>query len=213
MSHLNLAHWYVTEAVNGPGRRFTVWVQGCPRRCPGCFNPALQAEVVRQVISAEALAEACAAAGPVDGFTLSGGEPFAQAAGLTAFLGAVEALQGAPLPVIAFSGYTLEELRRGPPAWGELLARVDLLVDGPFLEQQASAIAPLTGSANQRRLALSPAGAALLAELGTTPAGDVQVHITAHGEVVVSGFPAPELLAALRRSPPQTPPPAVPRPP
>jgi len=197
MPHLNLAHWCVTEAVNGPGRRFTVWVQGCPRRCPGCFNPGLQAEELRQRISAQALAEVCAAAGPVDGVTLSGGEPFAQAAGLTAFLRALESLHGASPPVIAFSGYTLEELRRGTPAWSELLARVDLLVDGPFLEQQATATAPLTGSVNQRRLALSPAGVALLAELGTTSVGEVQLQITAHGEVVVSGFPTPKLMAAL----------------
>lgn len=213
MPHLNLAHWCVTEAVNGPGRRFTVWVQGCPRRCPGCFNPTLQAEVPRQWIAADALAEACAAAGPVDGVTLSGGEPFAQAAGLTAFLRELDALRGAVPPVIAFSGYTLGELRRGPRAWSELLARVDLLVDGPFLEQQASTAAPLTGSANQRRVALSPAGVALLAQIETIPAGTVEIHISAHGEVLVSGFPAPELLAALHGSPLRHLSPAAPSPP
>jgi len=27
-----------TEA-EGPGRRFALWFQGCPLRCPGCCNP------------------------------------------------------------------------------------------------------------------------------------------------------------------------------
>ena len=195
---LNLAHWCVTEGVNGPGRRFTVWVQGCPRRCPGCFNPGLQDEERRRQVSVEELVAAFVAAGPVDGVTLSGGEPFAQAAGLAVFLGALAEQTGTPPSVIAFSGYTLEELQGGEPAWQRLLERVDLLVDGPYLAERAVSAAPLAGSANQRRLALSEVGEEILARLAATAAGEVQVQVTAHGEVVVSGFPAPELLAALR---------------
>jgi anaerobic ribonucleoside-triphosphate reductase activating protein len=29
-----------TEA-EGPGRRFALWFQGCPLRCPGCCNPEM----------------------------------------------------------------------------------------------------------------------------------------------------------------------------
>jgi anaerobic ribonucleoside-triphosphate reductase activating protein len=149
-------------------------------------------------VSVEALVGAFAAAGPVAGVTLSGGEPFDQAAGLAAFLGALAGPAGARPPVIAFSGYTLEELRSGPPAWADLLGQVDLLVDGAYVAEQATGAAPLTGSANQRRVVLSAVGERLLAELADGPAGELQVLVSAHGEVVVSGFPAPEFLSALR---------------
>ncbi|MDF1553968.1 MAG: 4Fe-4S single cluster domain-containing protein [Deferrisomatales bacterium] len=195
---LNLAHWCVTEGVNGPGRRFTVWVQGCPRRCPGCFNPGLQEQEPRQQVSPQELAEAFAAAGPVDGVTLSGGEPFTQAAGLAAFLDALAGRTGPRPAVVAFSGYTLGELQGGEPDWQLLLGRVDLLVDGPYLAEQAAGAGPLAGSVNQRRLALSAAGEQLLARAAAGAAGEVQVQVTAAGEVVVSGFPGPGLLAALR---------------
>src|SRR6185436_9927570 len=72
-----------TEA-EGPGKRFALWFQGCPLRCPGCCNPEmlpftggtalLLDEVVRQV------AEAANLHG-VEGITLLGGEPLAHAGG------------------------------------------------------------------------------------------------------------------------------------
>src|SRR5437899_12624918 len=110
-----------TEA-EGPGRRYALWFQGCPLRCPGCCNPEMLpfeggtavplAEVLREV-------EAARAEG-VEGITLLGGEPLAHAAGAAALARAVRA-RG--LSVMVFSGYTLEEARRLPgPAVAELLA-------------------------------------------------------------------------------------------
>jgi anaerobic ribonucleoside-triphosphate reductase activating protein len=197
-SGLNLAHYCITEGVNGPGRRFPVWVQGCPQRCPGCFNPGLQADLPRRQTTPEDLARAVADFTPVDGITLSGGEPFAQAPLLSRFLDAVAEQRGPnPLSVIAFSGYTLAELEGGPPGWRQLLSRVDLLVDGSYREGVAP-VAPLTGSGNQRCVVLTPVGGALMAEVESAAAPVVEVQIAADGEVVISGFPPPELLRALR---------------
>src|SRR5438270_9180578 len=72
-----------TEA-EGPGRRFALWFQGCPLRCPGCCNPEMLpfeggaamrlADVLVQLQDAKAKQV-------IEGITLLGGEPFAHAAG------------------------------------------------------------------------------------------------------------------------------------
>src|SRR5260370_21835302 len=71
-----------TEA-EGPGRRFALWFQGCPLRCPSCCNPEMLpfeggqllalADVVRQL-------QESAAEHQLEGITLLGGEPLAHAA-------------------------------------------------------------------------------------------------------------------------------------
>jgi anaerobic ribonucleoside-triphosphate reductase activating protein len=139
----------VTEA-EGPGRRFAIWLQGCPLRCPGCCNPEMLpftggerrtvADVVAEV--ARAVPEG------IEGITLLGGEPTAQAASAAALARAVRA---GGLTVLVFSGHTLEEIRASPdPAVAELLAETDILVDGPYLREQPETHRRWVGSANQR---------------------------------------------------------------
>src|SRR5579871_31715 len=97
----------VTEA-EGPGRRFAVWLQGCPLRCPGCCNPEMLpffGGERRSVAGLVAAVERSRAEG-VEGITLLGGEPLAHARGCAWLARAVRA-RG--LSVMVFSGFTLEE--------------------------------------------------------------------------------------------------------
>ena len=86
------------------------------------------------------------------GVTFSGGEPFLQPAPLVWLAREVHARD---LDVMAFSGYTCEELfelgRRNPAA-AELLDELDYLVDGPFVEQLKDLELEFRGSSNQRFL-------------------------------------------------------------
>ena len=138
-----------TEA-EGPGRRFALWFQGCPLRCPGCCNPEMLpfeggeslplAEVLRQVRAAVELG--------VEGITLLGGEPLAHAAGAAELARAVRALG---LSVMVFSGYSLAEARRlDDPAVADLLTHTDILVDGPYVREQPETRRRWIGSANQQ---------------------------------------------------------------
>src|SRR5438874_3745508 len=82
-----------TEA-EGPGRRFALWFQGCPLRCPGCCNPEmLPFEGGRALRLADVLARVAEAARAdgVEGLTLLGGEPLAHAAGAAALARAARA--------------------------------------------------------------------------------------------------------------------------
>lgn len=136
----------------GPGRRFVVWTQGCPRRCAGCIAPETQLMDGGRVMSVKALAERALRSGDA-GITLSGGEPFLQCEPLRALLDAVRAARD--VGVIAYTGYTLEELRdMRAPAVDALLDRIDVLIDGPYVEALNDDLG-LRGSSNQRCLFLT----------------------------------------------------------
>jgi anaerobic ribonucleoside-triphosphate reductase activating protein len=78
---LNVHHIAKCSQANGPGIRFTIWVQGCSIGCPGCFNPETHSSDVRRTITVVNLLEqihAQLAANNITGITLSGGEPFDQ---------------------------------------------------------------------------------------------------------------------------------------
>ncbi len=189
---IRLAHLEITSGVNGPGRRLTLWVQGCPRRCPGCFNPAMTRPDGGEAVPVEDLAARALGLGPWDGITLSGGEPFDQAAGLAELLDLLGERRGAAPEVIAFTGYTVEELRRGSPEQTALLGRVDLLVDGPF-RADLPTDRPLRGSGNQRLVALTPRGADLARRVEAERHRSFLVSIAPDGQVILSGFPPPGL--------------------
>jgi anaerobic ribonucleoside-triphosphate reductase activating protein len=139
-----------TEA-EGPGKRFAVWFQGCPLRCPGCCNPEFLPFKGGETKTLSELTDWMKRArdeNGVEGITLLGGEPFAHA---PAALGLAAAARDLGLSVMAFSGYTLEQLREMPePAVGELFARTDILVDGPYLRDQPDTARRWVGSRNQR---------------------------------------------------------------
>ncbi|MFI1050109.1 4Fe-4S single cluster domain-containing protein [Streptomyces griseoruber] len=140
----------ISESVRvlGPGTRAVVWVQGCPLRCPGCLSPEGLPFEGGEPWAVDALAARLhALPAEVTGVTFSGGEPMAQAAALAALVDRMRAARD--WSVMSYSGFTLERLRRGDAGRRELLARLDILVDGPFLAERQR---PLLwrGSDNQR---------------------------------------------------------------
>jgi anaerobic ribonucleoside-triphosphate reductase activating protein len=193
---LNIRHIAVTEGVNGPGKRLTVWAQGCPFSCEGCFNPELRPFEEKRLYSPEKLLEEALAL-DFTGVTLSGGEPFAQADKLADFLLLLKA-ERPKADVIAFTGHTLKELKSGPLEFKKLLCEIDLLVDGRY-EQQKPSAGGLRGSANQRLVPLTETGINLLEGVLTDGSPSVALTVTGEGEVIISGFPDPEFVRNLRQ--------------
>jgi anaerobic ribonucleoside-triphosphate reductase activating protein len=143
---VNVAFLVPRTEAEGPGARFAVWVQGCPLRCPGCCNPEMLPFEPREARDPAQLAEEALAAG-VEGVSLLGGEPFAQAAPLARF---ARRVREGGLSVMVFSGFTLEQLReREDEGAAALLAQTDLLVDGPYLQAQRTTSRRWIGSENQ----------------------------------------------------------------
>jgi len=189
-SVLNLAGFLARSAINGPGIRAVVWVQGCPIRCRGCFNRSFWSFSSSTRISSDELAARILATKGIDGVTFSGGEPFAQAEAL-ASVG--ERVRDTGLTVVTYTGYTYEHLTsRGDPAWDRLLAVTDLLIAGPYCKTLACSD-PYIGSSNQKVISLTgnirPESAH-----GPAPRETIEFSITSDGIVTTTGFPREQMV-------------------
>ena len=136
--------------VDGPGFRYTLFVQGCPHGCPGCHNPQTHDFEGGQDIELDTLLKDMCRNPFIKGVTFSGGEPFCKAEPLYHL--AVE-LKRKGKHLMAYSGYTFEQLLElSDPFVKKLLGQLDLLVDGPFIMAEKNIELRFRGSANQRVL-------------------------------------------------------------
>jgi len=147
---IRIAGMVEESVVDGPGYRFTVFVQGCEHRCKGCHNPQAL-DVNGGVFTTTDKIIARIAKNPLlCGITLSGGEPFLQASACAAL--AKSAIDRG-LNVITYSGFEFEKLlEKAKTEFGvlELLKFTDVLIDGHFDENLMRHDIRFRGSANQR---------------------------------------------------------------
>jgi anaerobic ribonucleoside-triphosphate reductase activating protein len=148
-STLSVSRIVDRTAVLGPGLRAVVWVRGCPLRCNGCVAAEdLPFEGGTSWSVADITGRLLALPAEITGVTFSGGEPMAQAEALAALVDRLRLTRD--WSVMSYSGFTLGHLtHHGTDAQRALLARLDILVDGPYMRTLHS---PLRwrGSSNQR---------------------------------------------------------------
>lgn len=135
--------------MDGPGIRFAIFCQGCPHRCLGCHNPETWKCEGGTQISEERLYDIVKGNPLNRAVTFSGGEPFAQAHGLAKVAGW---LKTDGYEIASYSGYTFEQLMNGTEEQKELLKTIDVLIDGPFVQEEKSLNLNFRGSRNQRVL-------------------------------------------------------------
>lgn len=180
--------------VLGPGQRAVIWVQGCPFACAGCIVPESWDETGDatggEAVPVAELAQWILKQPDIAGITLSGGEPMMQAAALVSLIDQVQAQRD--LGVMCYTGYRLEALQnQGTESQRALLNRIDLLVDGRYVEAQHDNLL-WRGSRNQRLLCLSHRYRAdLEARLAN---GDISAGMAfvsgQNGELYFTGVPA-----------------------
>ena len=133
--------------VDGPGFRFAVFTQGCPHHCPGCHNPQTHdPRGGREVSLLVLMRQIWHSRQNLDGVTFSGGDPFCQPEPLYHLARWCHRLK---LNVMAYSGWTLAELRAKPECQ-RLLNEIDVLVDGRFMIAYRTLEMRFRGSSNQR---------------------------------------------------------------
>ena len=143
MIKFNVAYIKLLTKIEGPFDRCCIWFQGCNINCKGCGNPDLQALKPNHIVSEDELLNIILMAKDkykIEGVTLTGGEPSLQI-GLKSLNTKIHDLG---LGIIMFSGKARESLDK------ELVDSVDLLIDGPFIEDQIDRERILLGSKNKR---------------------------------------------------------------
>lgn len=131
----------------GSAPRMIVWLHGCGRGCPGCiaedWNRKKEPTFSLSVNSISCL---IVSHPELEGVTISGGEPFRQAAALGQF---VETLRKKGLGIIIYTGYTLAELQLDlRTGVRQALDGCDTLIDGPY-DETLNDDQAFRGSSNQ----------------------------------------------------------------
>jgi len=149
-----ISHYVRQTRVLGPCLRSAFWVQGCPFDCEGCMSPEMRVSG-GTAVECRALALELVRGGETEGVTISGGEPFAQAAAVTRVISCMK--EFADYGVIIYTGYKSEELEamaERDSCAAELLGYADILIDGRY-EAELDDGHPYRGSSNQGILRLS----------------------------------------------------------
>ena len=133
--------------VDGPGFRLSVYCAGCSHRCPGCHNPQSWEMANGKEMDVEEILQAVKDS-PWN-VTFSGGDPFFQAEGFAELARRIKAETSKT--IWCYTGYTLEALKEENDPWKmELLRNIDVLVDGPFIQELRDEQLHFRGSSNQR---------------------------------------------------------------
>ena len=147
MIKFNVASINCCTEIEGPNKRLTIWFQGCMLHCKGCCNPTYQPLEPRNIISLENLLKIIKNSKEkygIEGVTYSGGEPTLQQ-NLPILTKKIHKLG---FGVISFTGRKYEEV-------SDVLDGCDVVLDGPYIEEQREQARKVLGSTNQRIIILS----------------------------------------------------------
>ena len=154
---MNFATIKKRDIADGPGVRVSLFVSGCTHHCEGCFNEIAWDFDYGAPFTKAVEDELLEALAPdyIQGLTLLGGEPFEpeNQRALLPFLKRVREVYPQK-NIWCYSGYTLEQLQGESHArcevTDEMLAQLDVLVDGRFVLAKKNIRLRFSGSENQR---------------------------------------------------------------
>ena len=138
--------------ADGPGLRTSIYCAGCSHRCPGCHNPQSWNMKNGHWVTVDDLLEVI----KEDEFcnvSFSGGDPFNQAEAFTELARRIK--EETSKTIWCWTGFTYEEILANAQM-KQMLQYLDVLVDGPFIQEQRDTQLHFRGSANQRIIHLVP---------------------------------------------------------
>jgi anaerobic ribonucleoside-triphosphate reductase activating protein len=159
MTNTKYAKIKFNDIVDGEGICVSFWTQGCPFRCPGCHNPdtwdfnggvEIPSDIKGQII------KALSANGVQRNFSVLGGEPLCKE-NLDLVHSLIMAVRIAypEIKIFVWSGFVIETLKKRAETnekLADILKNIDVLIDGPFIQEERNITLKLRGSSNQRVL-------------------------------------------------------------
>lgn len=149
---MNYADIKVNDSVNGIGISVSLFVQGCTRNCPECFNKdtwdfskgkpfgGRELQYIKRYLHANGIKR---------NFSVLGGEPL-HSKNIKNVIDIINNIKvfDKNIKVFVWTGYTFEELLK---LYGkEIFKNIDVLIDGEFKIKEKDLTLRLRGSRNQR---------------------------------------------------------------
>jgi anaerobic ribonucleoside-triphosphate reductase activating protein len=141
------------DVVNGVGVCVSLFTQGCPHHCPGCFNQETWdfnggyeiTDLKREII------KAISANGIERNFSILGGEPLClENKNLIKEIISAVRIAYPDILILLWTGYELSDLlQEEDENLKFILNNINYLIDGKFIEEQKDLSLWLRGSSNQ----------------------------------------------------------------
>lgn len=140
------------DFINGEGVSVSLWMQGCPHRCPGCHNPELWNynggiekpidEVLKEIYAA------ISANNIQRNFSVLGGEPLCPE-NIEDVIQIIKNVKASfpNIKVFIWTGYNLDELKNK-----EIFEYTDVLITGRYIQALRDITLKWRGSSNQKIL-------------------------------------------------------------
>jgi anaerobic ribonucleoside-triphosphate reductase activating protein len=148
MNDISILDIVEDTTVDGPGFRTSIYAAGCPRRCLGCHNPQSWAIENGSLWTLEAIMGKIKQS-EFSNVTFSGGDPLMQVDAFTALAKRIR--METNKTIWCYTGYLYEEILKSPRL-AQILPFIDVLVDGPYMENLRDESLRFRGSSNQRMI-------------------------------------------------------------
>ena len=157
---MNYADIKRIDVANGPGVRVSLFVSGCTHHCKNCFNEVTWNFHYGEPFTEQTIETILEYLKPdyIKGITILGGEPLepSNQKGLLPLLKKVREIYPQK-SIWCFTGYlfdkdVLEQMWDTIEETKELFSYIDVLVDGPFVEEKKDLSLRFKGSSNQRTI-------------------------------------------------------------
>ena len=148
MNYHNITH---DDMKNGDGLRVVLWVAGCSHHCPNCQNPVTWDPDDGILFDENARKELLDIVSQdyISGITFSGGDPLFESNREEVYE-LIEYIKSVypNKTVWLYTGYTFNDLKKFVPIG--ILNKIDVIIDGPYIEKFRDTSLKWRGSSNQR---------------------------------------------------------------